>query len=37
MDIYMNLPQPTNILNYELEPLGIKSNQDLYHLLNTKT
>lgn len=37
MDIYMNLPRPTNILDYKLEQLGIKDNEDLYHLIHTKT
>lgn len=33
----MNIPRPTNTLTYDLGSFGIKSNEDIYHLLHTKT
>jgi hypothetical protein len=37
MDIYMNLPKPTNLLGYSLTALGLDKETDLFRVLHART
>ena len=37
LDVYMNLPKATNILNYNLKKFNISASQDIYKVIHQKT